>query len=61
MASNEEMREDLAGTTAICVIIRDDKVYCGNVGDSRAVACVSGNVEVLSVDHKPNNEDERKR
>ncbi len=33
----------------------------GNVGDSRAIASVNGNVEVLSVDHKPNNDDERKR
>lgn len=61
MASNEEMREDLAGTTAICVIIKDDKLFCGNVGDSRAIASVNGNVELLSIDHKPNNDDERKR
>jgi len=61
MASNEEMREDLAGTTAICVLIKDDKLYCGNVGDSRAIASINGNVELLSIDHKPNNDDERKR
>ncbi|CAF3432550.1 unnamed protein product [Rotaria socialis] len=61
MALDEEIREDLAGTTAICVIIKDDKLYCGNVGDSRAIASVNGNVEILSIDHKPNNEDERKR
>jgi len=61
MASDEEMREDLAGTTAICVLIKDDKLYCGNVGDSRAIGSVNGNVEILSIDHKPNNDDERKR
>ncbi len=61
MASDEEMREDLAGTTAICVVIKDDKLYCGNVGDSRAIASINGNVEILSTDHKPNNDDERKR
>lgn len=61
MALDEDMREDLAGTTAICVLIKDDKLYCGNVGDSRAIASVNGNVEILSVDHKPNNDDERKR
>jgi len=61
MSLDDEMREDLAGTTAICVIIKDDKLYCGNVGDSRAIASVSGNVEILSTDHKPNNDDERKR
>jgi protein phosphatase 2C family protein 2/3 len=61
MASDDEMREDLAGTTAICVVIKDEKLYCGNVGDSRAIASVNGNVEILSTDHKPNNDDERKR
>ena len=61
MALDEEMREDLAGTTAICVIIKDDQLFCGNVGDSRAIASANGNVEILSIDHKPNNDDERKR
>jgi len=36
--------------------------FCqGNVGDSRAIASVSGRVEELSFDHKPNNELETKR
>lgn len=61
MALDEEMREDLAGTTAICVLMKDDKLYCGNAGDSRAIASVNGDVEALSMDHKPNNEDEKKR
>lgn len=61
MSQDDEMREDLAGTTAICVVIKDDKLFCGNVGDSRAIASVNGNVETLSTDHKPNNDDERKR
>jgi hypothetical protein len=25
---DEEMKEELAGTTAICVIIKDKKIYC---------------------------------
>ena len=33
----------------------------GNVGDSRAIASVSGRVEELSFDHKPSNELETKR
>jgi protein phosphatase PTC2/3 len=61
MALDEEMREDLAGTTAICVIIKENKLFCGNVGDSRAIASVNGRVEILSIDHKPNNDEERRR
>lgn len=30
MSLDEEIREDLAGTTAICVIIKDQKLYCVN-------------------------------
>lgn len=33
----------------------------GNVGDSRAVACVSGVADPLSFDHKPANESEARR
>jgi len=61
MLEDEEMKEELAGTTAICVIIKDKKIYCGNVGDSRAIASVRGRVQQLSYDHKPNNELEAKR
>lgn len=28
MSLDEEMREDLAGTTAICVLIKDQKLFC---------------------------------
>jgi hypothetical protein len=30
MSLDEEMREDLAGTTAICVIVKDQKLFCVN-------------------------------
>lgn len=30
MSLDEDIREDLAGTTAICVIIKDQKLYCVN-------------------------------
>ncbi|MFH4973923.1 hypothetical protein AB6A40_000632 [Gnathostoma spinigerum] len=61
MKNDEEMREDMSGTTAVVVIIKDKKIYCGNVGDSRAVACVSGEARPLSFDHKPANEAEARR
>jgi len=61
MLKDEQMRDELAGTTAITVIVKNNKVYCGNVGDSRAVACVAGQAVPLSNDHKPNNPEESSR
>lgn len=49
------------GATAIMALIKDDKMYIGNVGDSRAVLCCAGNAQALSQDHKPDRPDERKR
>ncbi|CAF1067072.1 unnamed protein product, partial [Brachionus calyciflorus] len=61
MLEDEDMRDEQAGTTAICVVLKDGKIYCGNAGDSRAIASVNGQVQQLSFDHKPNNELESKR
>lgn len=36
-------------------------MFQANVGDSRAVGCINGKVDVLSIDHKPSNETELKR
>lgn len=51
----------MAGTTAIVIILKNNKIYCGNVGDSRAIASKKGAVEQLSFDHKPSNDDETRR
>jgi len=61
MQKDEQMREELAGTTAVTVLIKDNSLYCANVGDSRAVACIRGATEALSSDHKPNNPEENSR
>jgi len=61
MMNDETMKDELAGTTAIIVLMKNDKMYCGNVGDSRGVASVRGRVQELSYDHKPGNEEETKR
>ncbi|XP_070554054.1 probable protein phosphatase 2C T23F11.1 isoform X2 [Ptychodera flava] len=61
MLEDDLMKDELAGTTAVIVLMKDNKMYCGNVGDSRAVACTRGQVQQLSYDHKPSNEDETKR
>ncbi|VDM95512.1 unnamed protein product [Thelazia callipaeda] len=61
MRNDDETRDDMSGTTAVVVLIRDRKIYCGNVGDSRAVACIAGIARPLSFDHKPANELEARR
>uniref|UniRef100_A0A1I7V628 protein-serine/threonine phosphatase n=1 Tax=Loa loa TaxID=7209 RepID=A0A1I7V628_LOALO len=50
-----------SGTTACVVIIFKDKVVVGNAGDSRAVLCRNGVAVELSVDHKPEDDIERRR
>ncbi|XP_052277682.1 probable protein phosphatase 2C T23F11.1 isoform X1 [Dreissena polymorpha] len=61
MIKDDTMKEELAGTTAITVLVKNSRIYCANVGDSRAVASVRGRVDVLSNDHKPGNEGETRR
>jgi len=38
MMNDEETRQEMSGTTAITTLIKDKIIYCGNVGDSRAVS-----------------------
>lgn len=61
MLHNESWGEQMAGSTAVVVLVKDNVLYCANAGDSRAIACINGKLEILSVDHKPNNENESKR
>uniref|UniRef100_A0A1B6DLT2 protein-serine/threonine phosphatase n=1 Tax=Clastoptera arizonana TaxID=38151 RepID=A0A1B6DLT2_9HEMI len=61
MMDDEEKNGVLAGTTAISVLIKDGTLFCANVGDSRAIASISGQIHPLSFDHKPSNTDEARR
>ncbi|CAL4158031.1 unnamed protein product, partial [Meganyctiphanes norvegica] len=61
MQHDEILKDELAGTTAVCVLLRKGKLYCGNVGDSRSIASVAGCVEELSSDHKPSLASEQRR
>lgn len=51
-----------SGTTCLIAIAEKKKLTVANVGDSRGVMCdKNGKTFNLSIDHKPNNKDEKKR
>jgi len=58
---DEETKEQMSGTTAVTVLIKNNRIFCGNAGDSRAVLCQQGKAVPLSIDHKPNDPEELKR
>lgn len=49
------------GCAANVVLITPDEIYCANAGDCRAVLSRNGGEIPLSKDHKPKNEEEKKR
>lgn len=52
----------MAGCTANVVLLTKDKYYVANAGDARCILYTKdGNVEALSVDHKPDSEEEKAR
>lgn len=50
-----------SGTTAVVALLRKDKLVVANVGDSRCVLCRNGVAIDMSIDHKPDDDDELKR
>ncbi|ODM94743.1 putative protein phosphatase 2C T23F11.1 [Orchesella cincta] len=61
LKANRQFQDLHGGTTANVVLLRNGQVYCGNLGDSRAVACIKGKPFPLSQDHKPSLPSERER
>lgn len=53
--------DELAGSTGIIVLLRNNVLYCGNAGDSRAVCSRRGVADLLSTDHKPTLRGEKER
>ena len=51
----------MAGCTATVVLITPQEIYCANSGDSRTVMCKNKVNFDLSVDHKPNDPEEKRR
>ncbi|XP_052211641.1 probable protein phosphatase 2C 6 [Diospyros lotus] len=55
---NEPVAPETVGSTAVVAIICSSHIIVANCGDSRAVLCRGKVPMALSVDHKPNREDE---
>ena len=50
-----------AGCTAVVALLKGNKLYVANAGDSRAVLCRKGTSVPLSFDHKPSHPTEKER
>ncbi|KAG5897147.1 hypothetical protein JTB14_020876 [Gonioctena quinquepunctata] len=61
MQDVDSLKQESSGSTAITILVKDNKLYCANVGDSRAVVSINGKAEALSEDHKPSNPVEYER
>lgn len=50
-----------AGCTANVALLYKNQLYVANSGDARSVIHESGNAKELSLDHKPDNPEEKDR
>ncbi|XP_028777329.1 protein phosphatase 2C 50 [Neltuma alba] len=60
-ANREPVAPETVGSTAVVAIICASHIIVANCGDSRAVLCRGKEPVALSVDHKPNRDDEYAR
>lgn len=60
-AGLEPIAPETVGSTAVVAVICSSHIIVANSGDSRAVLCRGKEAMALSVDHKPNREDEYAR
>ncbi len=58
---SSEIKNQQSGTTAVNFFIREGIIYCANAGDARAIVIKSDGHIQLSVDHRVENPEERKR
>ncbi|KAL5227719.1 hypothetical protein ABZP36_015984 [Zizania latifolia] len=61
VAPAEPVAPETVGSTAVVAVICSSHIIVANCGDSRAVLCRGKQPVPLSVDHKPNREDEYAR
>ncbi|KAK9282461.1 hypothetical protein L1049_005379 [Liquidambar formosana] len=60
-ASIEPIAPETVGSTAVVALVCSSHIIIANCGDSRAVLCRGKEPMALSIDHKPNREDEYAR
>lgn len=58
---SETNAHSIAGSTACVVVLRGQQVVVASVGDSRAVLAQAGTAVELTVDHKPDLSEEKRR
>jgi serine/threonine protein phosphatase PrpC len=61
MAQSQEGFNGGSGCAAVVACIIGGWIWCANVGDSRALLCREGKAVQLSLDHKPDRDDEAAR
>ena len=61
MKGSAELKDEMAGCTAVTVLVKENRIWCGNAGDSRCIAGINGEAIALSNDHKPNDPSEMER
>ncbi|RVW96376.1 putative protein phosphatase 2C 6 [Vitis vinifera] len=57
----EEVAPEMVGSTAVVVVLSGCQIITSNCGDSRAVLCRGTQTIPLTVDQKPDREDELRR
>ncbi|KAF6151630.1 hypothetical protein GIB67_005575 [Kingdonia uniflora] len=60
-SSSEPIAPETVGSTAVAAVVCSSHIIVANCGDSRVVLCRGKEPMPLSVDHKPNREDELAR
>ncbi|MFH1349904.1 MAG: PP2C family protein-serine/threonine phosphatase [Pseudomonadota bacterium] len=58
---SEELRNQDSGTTAVNFLIQGGEIFTANAGDARAIVVGAGEYTQLTVDHRLDNPEERKR
>jgi len=57
---NQKSLNIQGGSTALCAYINSTSLYLANVGDSKAIVIRNGLPVALNIEHRANNEEERK-